>query len=191
MPGSTEVWFATSNDHKFMEARLVLGEFGLSPRRLRSKGTEIQSADVSEIARTAALQSFRAHRRNIFVEDTGLYVDALGGFPGPYASQAFGTIGPAGILRLLAGRRDRSAEFRSAVAYVDRRARPRVFLGRLRGTIAATSRGTWGFGFDPIFIPEGGFLTLAELSLAEKCSVSHRGAALRGLGKWLKSRHGR
>lgn len=188
MPGSIEVWFATSSGHKFREAKLILGEFAISPGRLGSKGTEVQSDDVSEIARDAALDSYRRYGRRLFAEDTGLFVDALGGFPGAYASHAFQTIGLAGVLRLLSGKGDRTAEFRSAVAYADGSGMPKVFLGRLRGSISRSPRGSEGFGFDPIFIPEGGTRTLAELSLAEKCSLSHRAAALRGLGAWLRRR---
>lgn len=91
----------------------------------------------------------------------------LGGFPGPYASYVYKTIGPSGLLSLLRGRADRSAEFVSAVAYVDERGGRRVFVGRLGGRLSKSSLGSEGFGFDPIFIPQGETRTLAELTLAE------------------------
>lgn len=188
MPGSSELWFATSNDHKFREAKLVLKEFGLTPVRLRTKGTEIQSEDVSVIAARAASETFKKYCRPLFTEDTALTVPALRGFPGAYASYVFRTIGPAGLLELLPWSASRTAEFVSAVAFCDSDGRPRVFRGSLRGSLAAEPRGPHGFGFDPVFVPEGSDRTLAELSLAEKCAISHRAMALRSLGGWLTSR---
>lgn len=114
----------------------------------------------------------------------------LGGFPGPYASYVYRTIGLAGLLSLLPGSGDRSAEFVSAVAYATRRGRPRLFVGRLKGKIAEEPRGSGGFGFDPVFVPDGASRTLAELSLREKCAISHRAIALRALGGWLVSQSG-
>jgi len=115
-------------------------------------------------------------------------VRSLGGFPGTYASYVYKTIGPAGVLSLLSGKDDRCAEFVSAVAYAENPGRAKLFVGSLRGKLAKQPRGSGGFGFDPIFIPRGETRTLAELSLSEKCAVSHRAAALRALGIWLKSR---
>jgi XTP/dITP diphosphohydrolase len=191
MPGSRRLWFATSNDHKFEEAKLVLGEFGIVPERLKAKGTEIQSEDVSRIASAAALETFRKFGRRLFAEDTGLFVNQLGGFPGPYAAYVCRTIGPAALASLLRSGADMSAEFVSAVAYSQGLGEPKVFVGRLKGRIARRARGTGGFGFDPIFISEGETRTLAELSIEEKCKISHRARALRKFGAWLRSRTSR
>jgi len=190
MQGSNDVYFATSNAHKYGEARFILRGSGLSLHRLLAKGTEIQSDDVSEIASVAASAAYSKHLVPLFVEDTMLTVTALGGFPGTYASHAYRTIGPAGVLRLLGDSDDRSAEFASAVAFSDGPGRPRLFVGRLRGRIAAQSAGTGGFGFDPIFIPEGDVRTLAEMTMAEKCLVSHRSQALRAFASWFKKSRG-
>ncbi len=182
------MWFATSNVHKFEEARFVLAEFGLAPSRLGAKGAELQSDDVTVIAANAASETFSKYRRPIFVEDTGLFVNCLNGFPGTYASFVHRTIGLAGVLELLSSSKDRSAEFVSAVAYAQSTAGPRVFVGRLLGRIARDPRGSNGFGFDPIFVPEDSVLSLAEMSLEAKCAVSHRTRALRAMGEWLISR---
>ncbi len=152
---------------------------------------EVQSSDVSTIARLSAAETFRVHRRPLFAEDTGLFVASLQGFPGAYASFVYSTIGLTGLLELASRARDRSAEFVSAVAYVSGGSRARVFVGRLRGKLASGPRGSHGFGFDPVFIPEGSCRTLAQFSLREKCEISHRAAALRALGEWLTSGRGR
>ena len=168
----------------------MLKEFGMSPKRLKAKGTEVQSDDVSVIAARAALETYSSRRFPLFTEDTGLWVTSLGGFPGPYASFAYRTIGVAGLLELARSSKDRSAEFRSAVAYCAGRG-VNVFEGRLKGRLALEARGRNGFGFDPVFIAEGDDRTLAELSVREKCEVSHRARALRALADWLTSRRRR
>lgn len=191
MPASNRIYFATSNDSKFAEARLVLSEYGVRLGRLRTKGRELQSDDVAAVAYSAASALAARRDRPFFVEDTGLFVKSLGGFPGAYAAFVHRTIGPEGLLRLLSGSSDRSAEFVSAVAFVGGSRKPRIFRGRLSGSIALHPRGTHGFGFDPVFVPRGSDESLAELSLEEKCRVSHRAKALRAMGTWLVSRDSR
>ena len=184
MPVSSDLYFATSNQHKYGEARYILRGSRIRLHRLPSKGTEIQSDDVSEIAACAASEAYAKHRLPVFVEDTMLSVKSLRGFPGAYASYVNGTIGPEGVLRLLEGRGDRTAEFSSAVAFVGGRKIAKVFVGRLPGTIAMAPKGHRGFGFDPIFIPAGERRTLAEMTLAEKCAISHRSRAIRAFASW-------
>jgi len=188
MPESHRVWFATSNAHKFEECKFVLKELGIFPRRLPSKGREIQAGDPSDVAVHAAAEAYRRLRKPLFVEDTGLFIDSLNGFPGTFASFAFKTLGVEGILKLMDGVTARDAEFVSAVAFCDGAARPRGFTGRLKGRLAASPSGRGGFGFDPIFVPRGASLTLAQMTLAEKCAVSHRARALREFGGWFNMR---
>jgi XTP/dITP diphosphohydrolase len=154
---------------------------------LRGKGLEIQSDDVAKVARFASIDAAKKFERPLIVEDTGLFIDALGGFPGPYASSVFRSIGPEAILRLLGGGEEdeeRRATFRSAVAYCEPGGVPRAFRGSILGTIAKRAAGTAGFGFDPIFIPAGHRLTLAQFSIDEKCQISHRAEAVKKFGKW-------
>ncbi|HME18432.1 MAG TPA: non-canonical purine NTP pyrophosphatase, partial [Nitrososphaerales archaeon] len=135
--------------------------------------------------------TFERARKPLFVEDTGLFVSALNGFPGPYASYVNRTVGPESLITLMKGVRKRTAEFVSAVAFCSGPSEVRVFSGRLRGRIPEAAAGTNGFGFDPVFVPLGSELTLAEMSLEEKSKVSHRSLALRALGRWLESHHSR
>jgi XTP/dITP diphosphohydrolase len=179
------MWFATSNDHKFEEGRFILQELGIMLRRLPSKGQELQSSDPSEVAVHAAVETYRAFRKPLFVEDTGLFIDSLRGFPGTNASFVFQTLGLGGILKLMDGLDVRGAEFVSSVASYNGSSEPHVFTGRLKGSLALRPRGLGGFGFDPVFVPSGARRTLAQMTLAEKCAISHRASALRAFGRWL------
>jgi XTP/dITP diphosphohydrolase len=191
MPGSLSIWFATSNDHKFEEARFVLHEFGIVLCRLPSKGPELQSSDPSEVAVHAAAGAYRTSKKPLFVEDTGFFIESLRGFPGTSASFAFQTLGLEGILKLMDGISARGAEFVSAVAYCDGSSEPRVFAGRLKGRVALHPLGQGGFGFDPIFVPTGAGRALAQMTISEKCAISHRASALRAFGGWLNLHHSR
>lgn len=142
---------------------------------------EFRHADVGEIARGKAAYAYEALARPLIVDDTGLFIDALGGFPGPYAAYVQDTIGNAGVLKLMEGVEDRSAHFETAVAFA-REDGIRIFRGVLPGTIVAP-RGSGGFGYDPIFAYEG--RTLAEMPLAEKSRISHRARALEAFRAWI------
>ena len=154
---------------------------------MRGKGLEIQSDDVVEVAKFASADAAKKYGRPLIVEDTGLFIDALGGFPGPYASFVFRSIGSEAILRLMGGKgkeEERRAAFRSAVAYCEPAGVPTVFRGSIVGAIAKRAAGRGGFGFDPIFIPAGHRHTMAQLSINEKCRISHRAEAVTKFGEW-------
>ena len=123
----------------------------------------------------------------MMVEDSGLFIDSLDGFPGAYSSFVEGTVGLDGILRLLEEADDRGAEYR-AVAIVDLDDRTWQSNGVCRGRISREMLGTGGFGYDPIFIPnEGDGRTCAQMNAEEKSAISHRGQALKGLSEVLSS----
>jgi XTP/dITP diphosphohydrolase len=176
------IFFATGNIHKFNEARVVLSQHGLAAGMLRLKGIEIQSDNLAEIAASSALQAYRNCHLPIIVEDAGLFVDALKGFPGPYAAHVFKTIGNAGLLKLMKGAKDRKATFRSAIAYCNSETDDVFcFEGEAVGEITLQERVTnkkYAFGFDPIFQPEGSNKTFAEMDIIEKNCFSHRAKAL-------------
>lgn len=136
---------------------------------------------MGEIAREKARYAYERLCRPLIVDDTGFCIAALSGFPGPYAAYVLDTIGLAGILRLMEGKQDRSACFETAIAFADADG-IEVFRGRIDGRIVEP-RGDGGFGYDPIF--EVGDRTLAEMPLAEKSAISHRGRALAAFREWL------
>jgi XTP/dITP diphosphohydrolase len=184
------VFFATNNVNKFNEARQVLAEYRIAVGMLRAKSLEVQSDSLEEIAKSSVIDAFGKARLPLIVEDAGLFVETLGGFPGPYAAYVYRTIGNAGLLRLMDGAEDRMARFRSVIAYCSKEAgSPLCFAGQAIGQIARREMkgdGRSGFGFDPIFEPAGSSKTFAEMSLAEKNGFSHRAMALRKFAEWYK-----
>ncbi len=180
-----KILFVTGNSHKLDEANRILSPYGISLEMAVCEKLEIQADTLEEVASFAARTAAWRIGSPVLVEDSGLFIDALGGFPGPYSSYAFKTIGCRGILRLMDGFDDRSASFRCAVAYCAAGAEPVLFSGASGGSIATTARGARGFGFDPIFLGKGSRLTYAELDEESKCMASHRGEAFRRFAEWL------
>lgn len=148
------------------------------------EAVEPQAESIAEIARAKAEQAYAALSTPLIVDDTGLFVEALGGFPGPYAAYVQDTVGNDGILRIMAGIENRRAYFATAVAYADADG-IKVFEGKVDGEITLSPRGTDGFGYDPIFAV--GEKTLAEMTITEKNQVSHRARALEEFRKWYVS----
>lgn len=184
------IHFATSNSGKFAEAKKLFSESGLGPElkleRFDVELTEIQTDDVAELALVSVREAYEKLKKSVFVEDAGLFINSLKGFPGVYSKHAFFTIGCEGVLKLLESNKDRSAEFRAVVAYKDG-AKEKVFKGTCAGSIALQARGREGFGFDPIFLPKGNNKTFAE-DAAAKANLSHRAQALRQLITYLKGK---
>ena len=176
------IHFVTGNRGKFEEARGILG--GVEQRNLGY--TEIQADSLEDVAAFGMREVREKLDGPVMIEDAGLFIDALRGFPGVYSAYVFDTIGNEGILRLMDGVADRRAVFRSVLGYVEPGMEPIFFRGELEGEITAKPRGSGGFGYDPIF--EVGGKTIAEMDLAEKNEISHRGASIRALNRWLISR---
>lgn len=137
------------------------------------------------VAREAAKEAYRALRRRVVVDDTGLYISALNGFPGAYAAFVQKTIGNSGILRLMEGITDRTANFITAAAYADGR-NTEAFVGEMPGHIALAPSGEEGFGYDPIFICDGETRTYAEMNISQKIAVSHRTKAFTSFLDWYE-----
>lgn len=147
---------------------------------------EIQSDTVEEVARRGAKEACNMTGAPCFVEDSGLFIQALRGFPGPYSNFVFRTIGNQGILKLMAGETMRRARFMSAVGYCEPGGGPLAFTGSVEGRIAEEIRGSHGFGYDPIFIPEeGDGRTFGEMAMEEKNLLSHRGRAIKRFLSWF------
>ena len=183
---SKAVYFVSSNVNKFYEVREVLNEFGLSTVLLRLRKVEVQSDSIEEVARRSAELTAKELGLNVVTEDAGLFIKALNGFPGPYSSYVYRTLGNQGILKLMEGVDERDAEFRSAVAFAEPEGEVKVFVGVVKGEIAREIASGRKFGFDPIFIPyEGDGRTFGELEVEEKNALSHRARALRKLAEWL------
>ncbi len=185
------VFFATNNINKFNEARKVLSKHGVAVGMLRVKALEIQSDSLSEIAKASAIDAFERCNLPLIVEDAGLFVDALNGFPGPYAAYVYKTLGNTGLLKLMEKVKNRKATFHSAIAYCDSSSvAPICFEGVSVGEITTEERkgkARSSFGFDPIFQPHASTRTFAEMSIEEKNGFSHRAEAIGKFAKWYKT----
>lgn len=190
-----QIVFATNNAHKLSEVQAVLGD--------RFRLVTLAECDIAEeIPEDAptlegnALQKARyVHERtgaDCFADDTGLEVDALDGAPGVHSAR-YATDGHDFaannrlLLRNLAGAADRSAHFRTVIALI-LDGREYLFEGRVDGRIAESEAGCGGFGYDPLFVPEGFDKTFAEMGADEKNAISHRGRAVRRLVEFLQSK---
>jgi XTP/dITP diphosphohydrolase len=179
-----EIVFVTSNEGKFREAESILNKMGVRIVRRSLRIEEKRSESITEVARQSALMAYAELGKPLFVEDSGLFTQALDGFPGAYSAWVFSKIGNEGMLKLLEGK-GRGAEFRACVAYADPEG-VKTFEGLATGNIAECGRGTAGFGFDPIFIPGDSGRTCAEEPSLKK--DSHRARALRKFGEWIRIR---
>ncbi len=178
------IHFATSNESKFREASSIVRKYGISLRMSSLKVEEIQDSDLKVIARNALIRILTMVTVPVIVDDSGLFIDSLNGFPGVFSSYVFKALGNEGILRLLLGETNRRATFRCAIAFGSLRHRPRVFMGGIGGEISHSAMGSNGFGFDPIFLADGEKRTFGEMLPQEKNRISHRARALRQFAEW-------
>ena len=185
------VFFATGNIHKFNEARVILAQHGLAAGMLRVKAVEIQSDNLAEIASASAIEAYKRCHLPLLVEDAGLFVDELKGFPGPYAAYVYKTVKNVGILKLMEKVTNRKATFKSVVAYCDSQSSSETvcFEGEIQGEITQHEKvrnDLSAFGFDPIFKPQGSAKTFAEMTIGEKNGFSHRSQAFNKFANWYK-----
>ena len=178
MPQSFDLYFVSSNHHKYQEAEKILDYFGIRLGFFKYELEEIQSSSLKEIATKKAVQAFQKYKKPIIVEDDGLFIDSLSGFPGPYSSFVFKTIGNKGILQLLT--QNRKAKFVSIISFCDDK-NFKSFEAKIDGDISKTQNGE-GWGYDPIFIPKNLNKTFAELD--NKNEISHRYKALKKFSNW-------
>ena len=186
--------FATNNAHKLEEIRAILGD---QVEVLSLKDIHCE-ADIPETADTlegnAALKAeyvYRNYGLDCFADDTGLEVEALNGAPGIYSARYAGGEGhdsEANMKKLLhgmEGQDNRRAQFRTAICLIEG-GKEHLFEGVVRGEIIRYRRGTSGFGYDPVFVPEGYTETFAEMGNEEKNKISHRARAVQKLCAYLK-----
>jgi XTP/dITP diphosphohydrolase len=178
--------FATHNIHKLDEARDILGKLDIEIEHLEIEYDEPRGEDTSEIAEKSAKDLFSIIGKPLFLDDSGLFIDELKGFPGPYSAWVFKKMGYEGMLKLLDGKENRKAYFKSSIAYANEKG-TFIFEGIVKGEIAKEAKGKNGFGYDPIFVPEGFQKTFAEMDNEEKNSISHRKMALQKFKDFLSS----
>ncbi|MBT3591444.1 MAG: RdgB/HAM1 family non-canonical purine NTP pyrophosphatase [Candidatus Nitrosopelagicus sp.] len=186
MQQSSEVFFASSNEHKFEEAQRILSTLGVNIKLFKTTLEEIQSNSLNEIAKRKAIDAFTKIQKPILIEDDGLFINSLNGFPGPYSSYAYDTIGNTGIIQLLENTELRDAKFVAIIAYCNGIDEVKLFESSIPGKISKEiEKGGWGY--DPIFIPDGESKTFANVS--DKDKFSHRSASLKKFSDWFMHKH--
>lgn len=188
-----KIVFATNNAHKLSEVAQVVGDkFELVTLRECGITEDIPENEPTLEGNALAKARYVYSRTglNCFADDTGLEVDTLNGEPG-VRSARYATDGHDDeankrlLLERMQGVENRAAQFRTAVALIVD-GKEYLFEGIVRGDIACEEHGAGGFGYDPLFLPEGGALTFAEMSAKAKNEISHRGRAVRKLAEFLK-----
>ena len=200
--------FITSNKGKLLELNTTLAHLGHEVIQLKIDYPELQANTIEVVARFGLewiinnAKTIEAEIDGygdldlIFLEDSGLFVNALNSFPGVYSKYVFTTIGFNGVLELLKGKPDRKAHFESCISVC--KPKPEIgainevnkilcFNGICNGTISSIPKGDRGFGYDPIFRPDGEERTFAEMVPEEKNRLSHRGKAIDNFVQYLKT----
>ena len=190
-----EIVFASNNEHKIKEIKSILGDslklLSLDDLRIYEEIPE-EEPDLEGNALSKARYVYRITGMNVFADDTGLEVEALGGQPGVKSARFAGesrdfSANIDKLLSMLGSKENRKARFRTVIAliYNDKEY---LFEGIVEGTIINERKGSQGFGYDPVFLPEGRTTTFAEMDLSEKNSLSHRSRALEKLSAFLQQR---
>ncbi|MEJ2595226.1 MAG: non-canonical purine NTP diphosphatase [bacterium] len=189
------ILFATNNLHKLKEVQHILGN-RFQVLGLKDIGF---SGDIAETGSTleenASIKSrfiYKKYGMDCFSDDTGLEIEALGGRPGVYSARYAGEEGNAiknmnKVLTEMEGAQNRKARFRTVISLI-LEGNEYTFEGIVNGRIILEPRGSEGFGYDPVFVPEGYTQTFAELSAEEKNNISHRSRAVQKLANYLRKR---
>ena len=174
------IYFITGNNGKLEEAKKKFSTVDINVVQKDLGYPEIQAETLEDVAKFGVEHIQKRFENPFILEDAGLFIDALDGFPGVYSSYVFYTVGLKGILKLLDGidEAKRVAQFRSVFAYGEPDQKPKLFIGECKGNISFEAKGAHGFGYDPIFIPEGEMRTFAQMETEEKNNFSHRGKSL-------------
>ena len=180
------ITFITGNEHKVKEAENIFKDYGIELEHIDLGYTEPQGT-LEEVAMFGA--KYASHKLNspVIVEDAGLFIKALNGFPGTYSHYVQDTIGNQGILKLLTDADDRYAEFRSVIGYCAPNSEPKTFLGKVEGEISVEEKGDLGFAFDPIFYVPSKGKTFGEMTTDEKNQFSHRKNSLKKFIEWYSA----
>lgn len=182
-----KIFFITSNKGKLLEAEKLLSPLDFEVEQLQYAYPEIQASNLEEVV-TFGMEWILKEGvidNPFIIEDAGLFIHTLNGFPGVFSAYVFKSVGLDGILRLMGGKEDRKAHFDSCIGYYHSKSGIKIFNGKVEGVIANEQKGGHGFGYDPIFIPEGEKRTFAEMTTEEKNKISHRGKSLKKLAEFL------
>ncbi len=178
------IQFITTNAGKFAEISEQCVAANVKLVHADRSYPEIQTDRLEKVLKYAATGLDDEVKGDYLIDDSGLFIEALGSFPGVYSAFVQKKLGNRGILKLMAGETYRAARFET-VLLLRQGDEHEVFHGECLGTIADAERGKGGFGYDPIFIPQGETRTFGEMTLKEKNKVSHRARAVEAMLAFL------
>jgi non-canonical purine NTP pyrophosphatase (RdgB/HAM1 family) len=177
------IYFITSNEKKFKEASNIIPNLEM----LNLDLPEIQEIDAKKIIESKLKEAFKHHNGEFIVEDTSLYLEALGGFPGPLIKWMLQSIGNRGIFNLTDKLSNKDAIAKTIIGYAKNKEEVHYFEGSIKGNIIQPEVKN-GFGWDPLFQPQGFNTSFAQLSIEDKNKISMRSIALRKLSSFLSSK---
>ncbi|MEI6810562.1 MAG: RdgB/HAM1 family non-canonical purine NTP pyrophosphatase [Candidatus Nomurabacteria bacterium] len=175
------IYFITGNKNKFEEVKSILPDI----EQLDIDLPEIQEMDAHKIIKTKLEEAQKHQKGEFIVEDNSLYLEAMNGLPGPFIKWFLKTIGKEGLYKLAETFGNYKAEAKVVIGYSDPSGNVEFFKGTTKGTIVSP-RGEGGFGWDPIFLPDGHTKTFAEMDASEKNEISMRRIATQKLNEFLK-----
>ncbi|MEF8847805.1 MAG: XTP/dITP diphosphatase [Candidatus Thermoplasmatota archaeon] len=184
-----KIYFVTGNEGKFEEAKKKFEPIDIELIQKDIGYPEVQAGKLQDVASFGINYLKKRLEKPFMLEDAGLFIKNLKGFPGVYSAYVYYTIGLNGILNLMKNKskQDRKATFMSVVAFYNPMNKEKTFFeGKCRGFISTEKKGKKGFGYDPIFIPTDQEDTFALMETQEKNRYSHRGKALGKLYHFLK-----
>lgn len=179
-----KIAFATTNEGKLKEARELLG---IEVEGSGLEIDEIQSLDKSIVAEKKARAYYDKLQKPILVEDVSLEIEALNNLPGTYINDFSKALGNEGICELLKDKENRNATAYTTLVFIDEKGDSHEFVGEVKGKVSLHPRGADGFGWDPIFIPDGETRTFAEIKAEEKNKYSMRAKAFEKFKAWLSN----
>ena len=163
-----EITYVTGNPAKISSAKQYLEPLGIKVNHIKMDTPEIQADDVEDISKYSAKYASNLLKKDVLKNDTGFFVEALGGFPGPYSHYVEEKIGNSGLLKLMENQENRKAKFIESFAYCEYGNEPIIFKSITTGKIAYDKSGTYGWGWDRIFIPDGSNKTLGCYNDSER-----------------------
>lgn len=177
-----EIIFVTSNENKLREAKQLLS-IDIISKNIDLR--ELQSVNIEGVIEEKLKHGYQILKKPIIVEDTGLFFDALHGFPGALIKMLIDRVGRDGIVKILKDFKDKTATAKCAIGFTEDGKDFKVFIGEVQGRIVSP-RGESGFGWDPIFQPENFIKTFAEMSSEEKNAISPRSKAFKEFKNFLE-----